>query len=251
MNFCNAFILIVIFITNNKNNNNVKCGVVKAVQQCEMNKNCFLPTCKCESNNSSVILSKFYRKDEIPQFVSITIDDDNLDIKSYQVYKKLFEGLKNPNNCSVKATFFLSDSNNQTSFCLARNLYSQQHEIAISTVNYTCPNTMCNVLGKEFVAWNYQVWLNQILNMRERLHLYSGIPMSDIIGFRAPVLEPAADMHYRIIQGNKFLYDSSLVTMEDNLMTWPFTLDFPIKSVLSNNGPLNAYQGLWELPLPT
>jgi hypothetical protein len=219
-------------------------------QDCEMKKNCYLPKCKCESKNSSINWSNNYRKDEIPQLVVLTIDDDNLNIESYQVYKKLFENIKNQNNHSIKATFFLSDSYNQTSFCLIRNLYEQNHEIAISTVNYTCPHKLCNLMGKKFKPWTYHTWLDQILNMRNRIHLYSGIPLSDIIGFRAPILEPASDLHYKILTGNKFLYDSSLVVADEDLMSWPFTLDFPIKSVLSNNGPMNKHKGLWEIPLP-
>ncbi len=132
----------------------------------------------------------------------LTIDDDRLDIKSYQVYKRLFD------NSSIRATFFVSDSANQTSYCLVRSLYENNNEIAISTVNYTCPRKFCTA-ERNFQSWNYEVWTEQILNMRERIHRYSGIAKSEIIGFRAPILEPAADMHYRIIHGNKFLYDSS------------------------------------------
>jgi hypothetical protein len=90
--------------------------------------------------------------------------------------------------------------------------------------------------------------------MRERLVKYAGIPKSDIIGFRAPLLEPASDMHYRIISGNKFLYDSSLVVSSENLtqMVWPYTLDYQpsLQFPVDNNAPLDNYKGLWELPLP-
>jgi len=230
----------------------IHCQAQEGEQKCLLNKNCFLPKCNCASTRPPVDLTHTYRKDEIPQLVVLTIDDDKLDIDSYRVYKKLFENLRNPNNQSIKATFFLSDSYNATSFCLVRNLYEKMHEIAISTVNYTCPHKLCNVAGPSFRPWKYETWIEQILNMRERLYTYAGIPKSEITGFRAPLLEPASDMHYRILMGNKFQYDSSLVVSSENLtdMVWPFTLDYKAELDLSNNGPIEKYQGLWELPLP-
>lgn len=177
-------------------------GEPQPEKTCELKINCNLPHCNCESTKSPANFTKFYRKDQIPQLVILTIDDDNLDIKSYQVFKRLLE------NSSIRATFFLSDTNNQTSYCLVRNLYENKNEIAISTVNYTCPRKSCTA-QRDFQPWNYELWIEQILNMRERVHRYSGIAKPEIIGFRAPILEPASDMHYRIIAGNKFLYDSS------------------------------------------
>lgn len=217
--------------------------------RCEMEKNCNLPFCNCDSPDLSLSVLKKYPTFRLPQLVVLTIDDDNLDIKSYQVYKKLLEDFKNPNGCPIKATFFLSDTNNHTSFCLVRNLYDQRNEIAISTVNYTCPNKRCSPL-KNFMPWDYEVWSDQILNMRLRLNKYSGIPKAEITGFRAPILEPAADMHFRIISSNKFLYDSSIIVNNDDIV-WPFTLDYSIRSPISNNGPISFYPHLWELPIAT
>ncbi len=243
-----VILLVLVFILSSP----AQCQLNQAEESCVSNKNCVLPICNCASTRPPIDLSHTYRKDEIPQLVVLTIDDDKLDIESYKVYKKLFQNLKNPNNQLLKATFFLSDSYSETSFCLVRNLYEQMHEIAISTVNYTCPHKLCNVAGPTFKPWKYETWIEQILNMRERLYTYAGIPKTEVTGFRAPLLEPASDMHYRILIGNKFLYDSSLVVSSENLteMVWPFTLDYKVDLDLNNNGPLDKYQGLWELPLP-
>lgn len=35
------------------------------------------------------------------------------------------------------------------------------------------------------------------------------------------------------------------------LFSWPFTLDYEIKSPLNNEGPSGTFPGLWELPVPT
>jgi hypothetical protein len=127
-----------------------------------MEKNCNLPNCNCDSPDIPVDISKYYKTIDLPQLVVLTIDDDKLDIKSYQVYKKLLESFKNPDNSSIKVTFFVSDSVNKTSFCLLRNLYEKNHEIAISTRNYTCPNKRCST-EKDFQPWDYQQWTTEIL----------------------------------------------------------------------------------------
>lgn len=259
----NFLILVKIFIilystssclvfANNNVNQEAELEFTKN-EPCIMNKNCFLPKCNCESTRAPADLGH-YRRDSIPQLVVLSIDEELLDKQSYRVYKKLFEGFKNPNNQSIRATFFLSDSQFETDFCLVRNIYEQRHEIAISTINYTCPHKQCNVKGPSFRPWKYDTWLEQVLGMRERLVKYSGIPKSDIIGFRAPLLEPASDMHYRILAGNKFLYDSSLIVSSENRsqMVWPYTLDYQpdLMYPIDNNGPLDTYKGMWELPVP-
>jgi len=127
--------------------------------ECIMKVNCSLPRCNCDSTKTPVNFLKYHRKDEIPQLVVLTIDDDRLDIKSYQAYKRLLD------NSSIRVTFFVSDSHNETSYCLTRNLYENNNEIAISTVNYTCPRKFCSA-DRDFKGWNYLVWLDQILNMR-------------------------------------------------------------------------------------
>ncbi|CAF0719393.1 unnamed protein product [Brachionus calyciflorus] len=226
-----------------------KCQFQEVDEKCKIGDNCILPTCNCDSAEIPIDLPKRYHLSDMPQLIILTIDDDKLDVKSYQIYRKLFENRFNPNNCSIKGTFFVSDSENKTSYCLTRNLFEKGHEIAISTVNYTCPHKRCSPF-RDFIAWDYEEWSNQILNMRERLNKYAGIPKPAITGFRAPILEPASDMHYRIISSNKFLYDSSLILNTDDII-WPFTLNYKFNSYLSNNGPIHSYNGLWELPIPT
>ena len=243
------FLFLFLRISNTKQDDSFDFQNELLHRKCEMEKNCQLPACNCDSSDMPVDVFHNYKVFEMPQLVVLTIDDENLDLKSYQIYKKLLENFRNPDKSPIRATFFISDTENKTSFCLVRNLYDKKHEIAISTVNYTCPNKRCSP-DKNFQAWDYLTWSEQILQMRQRLHRYAGIAKSEIVGFRAPILEPASDMHFKIISSNKFVYDSSLVMNADDLL-WPFTLDFTINSPLSNNGPINLYPGLWELPIPT
>ena len=222
----------------------------RARKVCKPKVNCELPMCHCEST-ANPVFRRNYRKDEVPQLVVLTIDDDNLDLKSYQIYKRIFETVNKDSKkrCGVKATFFLSDSKNKTSYCLARNLYDQGHEIAVSTVNYICPHKRCPPVNK-FKPWKYADWKQEILGMRERVVNYAGISKSEIVGFRAPMLEPTGDVHLNLITGAKFLYDSSLIMQNEDLFSWPFTLDYPTKNRILNNGPRSLFPGLWELGIP-
>jgi hypothetical protein len=247
--FCFFLILVLLSFKLNRTFDYENDVETEKIEVCEFDVNCRLPYCNCESPKVPLNYSGSFKMFQLPQLVVLTIDDDKLDLKSYQIYRKLLSSFKNPNNCSIKATFFLSDTSNQTSFCLVRNLYEKNHEIAISAVNYTCPNKRCST-DKYFQPWDYSTWSKQILSMRSRLNKYAGIPKSNINGFRAPILEPAADMHYKIIAANKFLYDSSLIMNTEGFL-WPFTFDYRIFSPISNNGPINRYPGLWELPIQT
>lgn len=75
------------------------------LESCQTGKNCILPFCNCDSAELPLKLPKHVRYFELPQLVILTIDDQGLDVKSYQVYRKLLESHLNPNGCPVKATF--------------------------------------------------------------------------------------------------------------------------------------------------
>jgi hypothetical protein len=216
-------------------------------EQCKQHANCLLPNCNCASDSFPYNISGKVRIDQIPQLVILTFDDDKLDIQSYRLYKKLLETYRNPNGCPMKATFFVSDTKNETSYCLVRNLYENGQEISLSTLNYECPHSMCNN-EPDFEPWDFANWTSQILTMKRRLERYSAVPRSNLNGFRAPMMEPSSNLHYRIISSNKFVYDSSVVINDDRIL-WPFTLNYRINYALNNNGPTESFENLWELPV--
>jgi hypothetical protein len=174
----NAFYLLILL-------SSINC-FYKNKNQCLLNINCKLPNCNCDSDSIPINITNKFRIDELPQLVVITIDDHELDHKSYQVYKRLFENLRNPNGCPIKATFFVSDTNNKTSYCLTRNLYENGHEIALSTVSYECPHSHCSSIPS-FEPWDFKIWTKQILTMRKKMENFAAIPRSNLIGFRAPM----------------------------------------------------------------
>ncbi len=67
----------------------------KKPETCMLNENCFLPKCNCQSTRATADLTH-HRRNEIPQLVILSIDDDQLDKQSYRVYKKLFLRLQGP-----------------------------------------------------------------------------------------------------------------------------------------------------------
>jgi hypothetical protein len=224
----------------------VECFYKKPVNEneCLPDVNCKLPVCSCDDDALPINITGKYRIDQLPQLVVITIDDEELDYKSYVLYKNLIEDLRNPNGFQPKLTFFLSDSFNRTSYCLVRNLYENGHEIAISTLHNECPNTLCNIED----PWDYAKWTHEILEMRARLERYASIPRTSISGFRAPTMQTSANLHFKIISGQRFLYDSSLIIKNENII-WPFTLDFRVRNILMNIGPTQSFQNLWEMPI--
>jgi Polysaccharide deacetylase len=224
----------------------VSCFYVNEAR-CVLNKNCKLPKCNCDSDKIPVNITNKFRLDQLPQLIVLTIDDQELDFKSYQVYKKLFDSFRNPNGCPIKATFFVSDSYNRTSYCLVRNLYENGHEIAVSTLNNECPHSMCSSIPT-FEPWDLHTWTKQILKMRKNLEMFAAIPRSELTGFRAPLLEPTANLHYRIISAHNFLYDSSLILNSESIV-WPYTFDYKTMVPSINNGPTESFTGLWEMPI--
>jgi hypothetical protein len=240
------YILTLFFLYFLNLNPTITC-FYKNKQPCLQNTNCKLPTCNCDSDKIPINITNKYRLDQLPQLIVLTIDDHELDYKSYQVYKRLFENFRNPNGCPIKATFFISDTNNKTSYCLIRNLFENGHEIALSTLSYECPHSFCNSIPT-FEPWDFRYWTKQILTMRKNLETFSAIPRSHLTGFRAPLMEPSANVHYRIISSHDFVYDSSMLVNSKNIL-WPFTLDYKTKAGLSNNGPTESFRGLWEMPL--
>ncbi|KAI5477686.1 chitin deacetylase [Pseudohyphozyma bogoriensis] len=196
---------------------------------------CKLPSCACASVNPPGGL----QPSEVPQFVTVTADDA---VQSYtiEVLNHLLGSRKNPNGCPPKQTYF--NSLTYTNYSLVTDWYVAGNEIADHTMTHVGSPPASEILG------NLQA-----------LNAFSGIPFSEIKGFRAPLLNLTADT-FRILANNSFLYDSSLTAASpanasETDAFWPYTLDYG----LANNcigGTLDGQcqgvlkvPGLWEIPL--
>lgn len=92
------------------------------------------------------------------------------------------------------------------------------------------------------------------------LNSLSGIPLSEIRGFRAPYLNFSAET-MQIIKDSQFLYDTSTsssvpVTDPNTDAYWPYTLDNGLANSCDNDGIEGtvcdgkpALPGLWEIPM--
>nr|CRX79102.1 hypothetical protein ls5930a1_00137 [Leucosporidium scottii] len=155
-----------------------------------------------------------------------------------EVLNYFFAERKNPNGCPVKTTFFNSLTYNN--YSMVTDFYVAGNEVADHTMTHVgSPNA------------------SEINGNLAALNAFSGIPLSDLSGFRAPMLNFTAET-LTTLHESKFLYDSSATsaTPADATGTdafWPYTLD----NGLTNNcldvdnvcqGKLKL-PGLWEIPM--
>ncbi|XP_059171279.1 chitin deacetylase 7-like [Physella acuta] len=206
---------------------------------CVQDDNCKLPNCFCFGARPTNISLK-----DTPMFVMLTFDDAVTTTVFSQVYSDLLVNnrwnLFNPNNCTIKSTFFVSHQ--YTDYKLVQQLYDNGHEIASHTVNHT---------GN---VETYGEVTAEIVGLRDYITTSTNIPVEKIKGFRVPYLRIYGDTQYKVLQDFNFTYDSSIANVEiqaGRLPSWPFTLDYLIKDVNCPNRPCpkHSYPGFWEVPM--
>lgn len=157
-------------------------------------------------------------------------------VVNYQVYGKLNRLLpasrKNPDNCPVSATFFVSQAG--TFRMYLKLLKNRGMEIANK--------------GYNGVHFNNQHVLND-----EMMSQIGDLGQLDIKpeGWRSPNLKPLGDGQFEKVMKYGYLYDSTLTVPRENTgdKYWPFTLDYGWKhSCVIPDCPKDAYPGLWEVP---
>lgn len=71
--------------------------------------------------------------EETPQLVLITFEDAVNDVHN-KIFDMLFDSkYKNPNECNIRGTFFVSHE--WTDYSLVQNLYADGHEIGSHTIS--------------------------------------------------------------------------------------------------------------------
>ncbi|XP_021357562.1 uncharacterized protein LOC110453064 [Mizuhopecten yessoensis] len=195
---------------------------------CQQEVNCHLPDCYCAGTNIPGGLPV----SDTPQMVFFTMDG----AVNYQVYGKLSKLLpvnrKNPDNCPVSATFFVSQSG--TFRMYLKLLKDRGMEIASK--------------GYNGVHYNDQHVLND--EMYTQLYDLSNLDIKPK-GWRSPNLKPLGDGQFEKVMKYGYLYDSTLTAPREHTgdKIWPFTLDYGWKeSCVIPDCPKSAYPGLWEVP---
>ncbi|KAH9509607.1 hypothetical protein Btru_043997 [Bulinus truncatus] len=200
--------------------------------------NCQLPSCFCYGDKPS-----YTGSEDSPMFVMLTYDDAVVP-SVYNVYQKFLLSnnwnLYNPNNCSIKATFFITHT--YTDYSLVQNLYNSGHEIADHTINHVSEKTTYDEVAAEIVG------------LRDIIVNKTTIPSNEIKGFRSPYLKIFGDVQFDVLKNSNFMYDSSIPNIELQVgrkPIWPHTLDFPIEDSRCPNRPCptKPHPGVWEVPM--
>ncbi|KAH8922277.1 hypothetical protein BT69DRAFT_1312656 [Atractiella rhizophila] len=194
---------------------------------------CKLPNCQC----AQVVPPGGLAPTDVPQFVTLTADDA---VQKYTIdtINGFLAHRRNPNGCAPKMTYFTSL--NYTNYSMVTDWFVAGNEIADHTMTHVGIPPSAEIQG----------------NLKA-LNSFSGIPLSDIIGFRAPYLSYSADTLTQLHQA-QFTYDSSSTSATpcnntDTDCFWPYTLDYGMANDCLNvegicQGQLKL-PGLWEIPM--
>ncbi|EGD78236.1 serpentine-PB [Salpingoeca rosetta] len=203
--------------------------VTRKTSECSPNA-CVLPDCGCIGQTTP---PRDLPVADVPQIVMLTFDDA-INNEVYPYYERLFRNRKNPNNCPITSTFFVS--HRFTNYRLVQSLYHDRHEIASHTISHT----------------HTDAWEEEILGQREIIRNFAFVPSNQVTGFRAPFLQPGGDQQFIALARNGFNRDSTLIEKDfTNPPLYPYTLDW-VKSTTCVVEPCPAqysYQGLWEFPV--
>jgi hypothetical protein len=202
----------------------------KIADKCDPNI-CRLPNCHCGGTSVPGGLSR----ENVPQFVLLTFDDA-VNTLNQQFYKDLFLNRRNPNQCPIKSTFYVSHE--WTDYSQVQDLYAAGHEIASHTVTHSD--------GKGF---DDVKWADELIGLAEMLVRYAGVDPQDIKGMRAPFLQVGGDSMFNTLRRYGLYYDSSMSTAQKS---WPYTLEYRMPHSCSVKPcPTESHPGMWEIPMPT
>lgn len=134
---------------------------------------CKPPDCFCSGTKIPGNLSV----SSIPQIVMISFDAA-VNTNGFSLYEELFDGqFKNPNECNISATFFVSHE--YTNYCMVQALYNQRHEIADNSISRRLPISWWKTATEKEL-------IEEIVAMREILRKWGYVNPEDVKGFRAP-----------------------------------------------------------------
>ncbi|SCV73021.1 BQ2448_6946 [Microbotryum intermedium] len=170
--------------------------------------------------------------------LSAVTADDAVNTFTIEVLNYLLSQRKNPNGCQPKMTYF--NSLMYSNYSMVTDWFVAGNEIADHTMTHV-GDPPANEINGNLAA----------------LNAFSGIPLVEVRGFRAPMLNFSSST-LSTLHTSGFLYDSSATSASpaDAAATdayWPYTLD----NGLANNcldltgvckGALKL-PGLWEIPM--
>lgn len=214
--------------------NAVVCVPPKACQQCLKSNKCNPPDCFCcrdELKLPRISLT------QIPQIVFFTFDDAVTEQVSGFYHQLFHPSRKNPNNCPISMTLFISHDN--TKYRLVSEFHRRGMEIASHSVTH---NTM-----------NGSNFMQEAKAQKENLAKLANIPINEITGWRSPFLKPTGDLQPDALKKLGYTYDATLTFSKRSFQEkppGPFTLDFgyPYECQVKPC-PKHSHPGFWEVPV--
>jgi len=210
--------------------------VVCDANACELDNDC-----ACFRTEPNITLSKR------PQIVYLTFDDGFTKLAMDNYYSKIFDGhYKNPNDCPIRATHFLTHQS--TDYSLVNKYYAMGHEMASHSITHRSNTTYWSLLSE-------QGWVDEMVGMRTIISNFANIPESDITGIRVPYLQSGGDTQFAMMSKNNFHYDCSRPTQAFGYMNmangaWPFTMDYQVKMDCQISPcPKCSFPGVWVQPM--
>ncbi|KAB0794026.1 hypothetical protein PPYR_13646 [Photinus pyralis] len=202
---------------------------------------CTLPNCFC-SIDGTTIPGRLHPS-EVPQIITLTFNDA-INSENWELYNRLFPAnRRNPNGCPISATFYISHQFNN--YYYTQNLWKRGHEISVHSITHRGPEDW----------WPYNAtledWFDEMVGQANILNKFANIPLHELRGMRVPFLKVGSSRQFLMMKEFGFVYDSSMVAPFSHAPLWPYSLDhkIPHQCAESNQCPLRAYPGVWELVL--
>ncbi|KAJ8683192.1 hypothetical protein QAD02_018984 [Eretmocerus hayati] len=212
-----------------------------AASPCDKNQ-CQLPQCWCSADGTEIPGNLSVHT--VPQMISLTFEDA-VNTENFDYFNKVFsEDRRNPNNCPIRATFFVSHQH--TNYRDVQHLWNLGHEIAIHSVTHKVPQDwwMKNATIED--------WFDEMVGEANIINRFAGVRMHDIKGLRVPFLQVGWNRQFLMMSEFGFVYDSTIIAPPSNPPIWPYTLDYRLPHSCSATGqicPTRSYPGIWEIPI--
>ncbi|KAJ3645357.1 hypothetical protein Zmor_023023 [Zophobas morio] len=203
---------------------------------------CVLPNCFCSSDGTQIPGNLL--PSETPQMITLTFDGA-INSDNWELFDTmLFNHWKNPNGCSIRATFFVNHGLNN--YYHTQKLWNQGHEIAVHSITHRAP--------EEWWSHNATIeeWFDEMVGQANIINKFSKVRLSDIKGLRVPFLQVGWNRQFLMMKEFGFVYDNSIVAPFSNPPLWPYTLDHKIPhecTSFKQNCPTRSYPAVWEMVL--
>jgi len=200
---------------------------------------CFLPDCYCSEDSTAVPGN--LAPETIPQMITISFDDA-VQNDNFPVYEKIFDGTRlNPNNCGIKATYFVSHQ--YTNYTMVEALHLAGHEIATHSVTHNSD------IKDYWTGGTKETWGSEFSGGKTALEHFALLPPGTVVGARAPQLRVGGNRQFEAMQEAGFLYDSSMVARLQNPPLWPYNVYYSLPHPCygdSQKCPTRSYN-VWEM----